>query len=981
MRGFGRLAALSASAALIILSVGAPAPAVAAPGIVTVRVTIEKVDAIDCFEGTTVFGCSGEADFYSVVTIDGAEFPQSETIDDENNADPNPDWVFERQIDIARGTIPVSIQIYDEDGGLRFNDDQADVSPVQGGDDLNLDIAVRLAPVCAVSGDVTLAPEECGHQVATDGDADEERARLFWRIEVIDQDADGDWLPDSWETSGLDSDGDGTIDVDLPAMGADPMRKDLFLEIDCLVAAGSHSHCPMEEAVRTVVQSLADAPVSNPDGSFGVQLHVDVGDLYGQALGTDTEVPRADGGAVGSYGNHGGGADRIPEAGNEIVDWDGMEGDPATKFYALKSAYFDPDRALAFRYAISVHQVNARHPVNDCTGGWAEGGGVDADGNPVAANDFIVSLGGLNDVGDPCWGTDAGGSSVGTWDQQAGVILHELGHTLGLGHGGGDSVNRKPNYLSVMNYAFGGCGVPSIPGVLRGGCDFSRIALPTLEEVLPPGLDECAGIGLGLGPVDWDAMDGLTGTTCSPASGNVSVNVNGDFEDPNGNEIQDPGEDFIFGSLVGYEDWGRLAFGFRGTQYFANGSAPPPPDPMDPEAIAAARAFLSDLMRPTLAVDKTGPADALPGDTLSYSIDLANAGRGPALETVLGDTLPDGTNGLSSTVGTLPVGATAHGAASYTIPCSAGDGSVLTNTALATGLDLVGNAVSGTDVIQTTVHAPVLAATKTATASVGAGEAITYRLTYANTGSSSATSVTVTDTLPTGVYYSVELDVGGGPRPDSVTPNADGTTTLRWNVGDVPGSSGDRTIEFTARPTLLALPGTTFTNSASVTFSNANGCTYAPVTATAPTVISVVHQSRDPKSIGFWKTHPEQWTPESLARIQATDQRYDGADGSAPDGILAASEMSATLKGTGGFPEMLQRQLLGVYSNLATRRIEAGTVIGSKTADKLGTANVRDAALNARSTLLLPVTSATSDRYSDSNKLLDEINNNKSEEY
>jgi uncharacterized repeat protein (TIGR01451 family) len=566
---------------------------------------------------------------------------------------------------------------------------------------------------------------------------------------------------------------------------------------------------------------------------------------------------------------------------------------------------------------------------------------------------------------------------VGTWDQQAGVILHELGHTLGLGHGGGDSVNRKPNYLSVMNYAFGGCGVPSIPGLLRGGCDFSRIALPTLEEVLPPGLDECAGIGLGLGPVDWDAKDGLTGTTCSPASGNVSVNVNADFEDPNENEIQDPGEDFIFGSLVGYEDWGRLAFGFRGSHYFSNGSAPPPPDPMDPDAIAAARAFLSELMKPTLAVDKTGPADALPGDTVTYAIDLANTGRGPALDVTLVDTLPDGSNGFSSAAGTLPVGATAHGTASYTVPCSAGDGSILTNTASATAEDLLGEPVTGTDVVQTTVHAPVITVMKTATAAVGAGEAIAYRVTYANTGTATATSVTVTDMLPADVYYSLGLDLGAGPRPDSVSRNADGTTTLVWNVGDVPGSSGDRTIEFTARPTLLALNGTTFADTAVVTFSNANGCTYAPATASAQTTISTPAPTRDPRSIGYWKTHPEAWDAETLARIQATDQRYDGGDGSAPDGVLSTSEMGATLMGTGGFPEMLARQLLGVYANLATRRIDAGTGIDSRTAQALGTATVREAALYAWETLALPVTSATSGRYSDINAVLDGVNNGK----
>ena len=30
--------------------------------------------------------------------------------------------------------------------------------------------------------------------------------------------------------------------------------------------------------------------------------------------------------------------------------------------------------------------------------------------------------------------------------------MHELGHNLGLEHGGRDPVNCKPNYLSIMSY-------------------------------------------------------------------------------------------------------------------------------------------------------------------------------------------------------------------------------------------------------------------------------------------------------------------------------------------------------------------------------------------------------------------------------------------------------------------------------------------------------------------------------------------------
>lgn len=45
-------------------------------------------------------------------------------------------------------------------------------------------------------------------------------------------DEDGDALPDSWETCGYDADGNGSIDVDLPAMGANARHQDIFVEVD-----------------------------------------------------------------------------------------------------------------------------------------------------------------------------------------------------------------------------------------------------------------------------------------------------------------------------------------------------------------------------------------------------------------------------------------------------------------------------------------------------------------------------------------------------------------------------------------------------------------------------------------------------------------------------------------------------------------------------------------------------------------------------
>ena len=123
-------------------------------------------------------------------------------------------------------------------------------------------------------------------------------------------------LFDDWETGGLDVDLDGTVDVLLP--GADPNRKDLFLELDCLAKDGNgngslgdptdHTHCPRQNAIIDTVQAFANAPVTNPDGTLGIQLHIDTGPLYG--AGTVFNVVGV-GGVTGTYGDLGGGGDQI----------------------------------------------------------------------------------------------------------------------------------------------------------------------------------------------------------------------------------------------------------------------------------------------------------------------------------------------------------------------------------------------------------------------------------------------------------------------------------------------------------------------------------------------------------------------------------------------------------------------------------------------------------------------------------------------
>ena len=283
-------------------------------------------------------------------------------------------------------------------------------------------------------------------------------------------------------------------------------------------------------------------------------------------------------------------------------------------------------------------------------------------------------------------------------------------------------------------------------------------------------------------------MGGLTGASCAPPTTNVSANINGDFNDTNRNGAQDPGETPIFGTLTGFEDWNNLVYGFRSIRGFQSAGAPVDDEP-DPETIAQARAFLAQLVHPVPIVDKTGPSDAIPGDTLIYSIKVMNTGKGPALNSLLTDTMPNSTWTVLD-LGTIVVAAEVTRNVSFNVPCSTTDLTVLTNSATATAEDLIGNPVSGSDSIQTTVHTPVLTLSKTATASVNAGEAIIYTLRYENTDSGEATNVVITDTLPASFYYSKVLDLGAVPQPNMVTVNGDGTRTLTWQVGNLAANSG-----------------------------------------------------------------------------------------------------------------------------------------------------------------------------------------------
>jgi uncharacterized repeat protein (TIGR01451 family) len=403
----------------------------------------------------------------------------------------------------------------------------------------------------------------------------------------------------------------------------------------------------------------------------------------------------------------------------------------------LKQANFDPARRFVFRYALFGHQNNARRAVNDCTSGWAEG---------IPANDFMVTLGGRRDLnGDgtvdtACWGSgnantidedgdgtadedppngvdddgdctadtngdgllcnrgdvgvdEDGGFSVGSRGQQAGTFMHELGHTIGLRHGGGDDTNDKPNFLSVMNYAFTHCTVPPQPGILPGGCDFSRDELDPLTEFLPPGLNECVGINgiYGFGPVNWDGdvvrFEGVS--NCVPPNNtNVSADINGDG---------------ALTVLTGFDDWDNIRFDFRLQDNFADGVAEPVRDEPDPEIVERAQRRLAQLMQPILTIEKTASSDSVSiGETLVYTVKVKNMGNGPAFNVIVTDTLPDGST-KDFELETMPAGSEEVFEVEFFVDADSQVCGILHNQAKAQYKDIVGNMLTAIASVETPI--------------------------------------------------------------------------------------------------------------------------------------------------------------------------------------------------------------------------------------------------------------------------------------
>jgi outer membrane protein OmpA-like peptidoglycan-associated protein len=438
----------------------------------------------------------------------------------------------------------------------------------------------------------------------TNPDSGAERGRLCFAVSTmsLNGDLDEDGLLDHWETMGLNTDIDPAIEVDLPTMGATPDHKDLFVEYD--VEDDAIFTSKTEAGLKRVIDAFSLAPIDaggtapNPDGQPGIRLWID--------------SPSSD--------------PALSMGGGQVIDTGRICKLADAGFYDAKRRSFDYDRKWVFRYALKESDDDEDA---EGKGGCAPGGQAE-----IGGNDFVVF----------------------NRDNFGETFMHELGHTLTLRHGGFENANNKPNYVSLMNYAYSfdlrrENGGPKFldfsparntdgtrpPGLLP----VVREASPPQGVVLGPGRDheiiytsyDCSFTRANVSD-PFDVLPNQPGPDSSPAYGFLNL-PRGAFLDSKGESVT-PGICSVPNLPLrvhrDHNDWAAIDLKFRHSGDSQDG----PIDPSDDEDFPDdAEIALLEIVSTTtdLAVGISTPAAPTPvGVTAEVIVTVSNRGTIPADE-------------------------------------------------------------------------------------------------------------------------------------------------------------------------------------------------------------------------------------------------------------------------------------------------------------------------------------------------------------
>lgn len=324
-------------------------------------------------------------------------------------------------------------------------------------------------------------------------------------------DNDGDAICDDWERYGIDINLDGIIDLDLRALGARVDRKDIFVEYDAM-----DGFAPSQQVIDRVVAAFANHQIA---------LHVQ--------NGGHLDIP------VANWPNPWAGFDSVKE-----VKFGTPQEQSSQNWRFIRMA-----KRKVFRYCVFAKQYGVDNPATRDRDESGSSGIAELPGD-----DFIVTLGHsnwvslkaeierMNQAGEMWDGIQV------SWDDfVAGTFLHELGHTLGLRHGGGTHRNHKPNFHSVMNYLWQ---LPAKPYASGWTLDYSGSLFRNLNEndlSEPDGLRGHIGHKVPIGGARGRLVD---------ERGPVDWNGDGDTDDVG--VRFDANGDGTISRLDGYDDWSNL---------------------------------------------------------------------------------------------------------------------------------------------------------------------------------------------------------------------------------------------------------------------------------------------------------------------------------------------------------------------------------------------------------------------------------------